>query len=126
MKKRDKRSRDVVPLRLCSCSKYLLPTVGGQVKDEHSQKRDAHAGDDEVDSVEERLPPHGDVEGDVQVGLVTACVELDIPEVHFLIFRLKTHTIMQGHIHVMTDSEIKIHEDRFICSENILNLKIKN
>ena len=37
------------------------------------------AGDDQVDRVEERLPPHGDVEGDVQVGLVTARVDLNIP-----------------------------------------------
>ena len=29
--------------------------------------------------VEQGLPPHGDVEGDVQVGLVTARVDLNIP-----------------------------------------------
>ena len=30
--------------------------------------------------VEKCFPPHGDVEGDVQVRLVTAGVELDVPE----------------------------------------------
>ena len=56
----------------------LLSTVWREVEHQDGQKADAHAGDDEVDGVEESLPPHGDVEGDVQVGLVTAGVELDI------------------------------------------------
>ena len=56
----------------------FLSTVRWEVEDQHGEEADAHAGDDEVDSVEEGLPPHGDVEGDVQVGLVTAGVELDI------------------------------------------------
>ena len=34
--------------------------------------------------VEQGLPPHGDVEGDVQVGLVAAGVELHIPRSMFL------------------------------------------
>ena len=57
---------------------HLLPAVRREVEDEDSEEADAHAGDDEVDGVEESLPPHGDVEGDVQVWLVTAGVELDI------------------------------------------------
>ena len=36
--------------------------------------------------VEQRLPPHGDVEGDVQVGLVAAGVELHIPKMCELSF----------------------------------------
>ena len=58
---------------------HLLPAVRREVEDEDGEEADAHAGDDEVDGVEEGLPPHGDVEGDVQVGLVTAGVELDVP-----------------------------------------------
>ena len=58
---------------------HLLPGVGGEVEHEHGEEGDAHAGDDEVHGVEQSLPPHGDVEGDVQVGLVTARVELHIP-----------------------------------------------
>ena len=58
---------------------HLLPGVGGEVEHEHCEEGDAHAGDDEVHGVEQGLPPHGDVEGDVQVGLVTARVELHIP-----------------------------------------------
>ena len=58
---------------------HLLSTVRREVEDEDGEEADAHAGDDEVDGVEECLPPHGDVEGDVQVGLVTAGVELDVP-----------------------------------------------
>ena len=59
----------------------LLPTVGGEVEDEDCEEGDAHAGDDQVDCIEQRLPPHCDVEGDVQVWLVTARVELLIPAV---------------------------------------------
>ena len=57
---------------------HLLPTVGREVEDEDGEEADPHAGDDQVDRVEEGLPPHGDVEGDVQVRLVTTGVELDI------------------------------------------------
>ena len=32
--------------------------------------------------VEQGFPPHGDVEGDVQVGLIAAGVELHIPEMY--------------------------------------------
>ena len=56
----------------------LFPAVRREVEHQDCEEADAHAGDDEVDGVEEGLPPHGDVEGDVQVGLVTAGVELDI------------------------------------------------
>ena len=60
-------------------SAHLLPTVRREVEDEYGEEADAHAGNDEVDGVEEGLPPHGDVEGDVEVRLVTAGVELDVP-----------------------------------------------
>ena len=56
----------------------LLSTIRREVEHEDGEEADAHTGDDQVDGVEESLPPHGDVEGDVQVGLVTAGVELDI------------------------------------------------
>ena len=35
----------------------LLARVRGQVEDEHGQERDAHARDDDVDGVEQRLSP---------------------------------------------------------------------
>ena len=57
----------------------LLPAVRREIKHQDGEEGDAHAGDDQVDCVEQRLPPHCDVEGDVQVGLVAARVELDIP-----------------------------------------------
>ena len=38
-----------------------------------------HPSPSPTHSVEQGLPPHGDVEGDVEVRLVTAGVELDIP-----------------------------------------------
>lgn len=57
----------------------LFPAIRWEVEHQHCEEADAHAGDDEVDGVEESLPPHGDVEGDVEVGLVTAGVDLDIP-----------------------------------------------
>ena len=62
---------------------YLLPAVRGEIEHEDGEEGDAHAGDDQVDCVEQRLPPHRDVEGDVQVGLVTARVELDISDENF-------------------------------------------
>lgn len=55
---------------------HLFAAVAGQVKREHREKRDPHAGDDDVHRVEEGLPPHRDVERDVQVRLVAAGVEL--------------------------------------------------
>ena len=57
---------------------HLLSTIGREIEDQNCEEADAHAGDDEVDGVEECFPPHGDVEGDVEVGLVTAGVILDI------------------------------------------------
>ena len=62
----------------------LFPAVRWEVEDQHSEEADSHAGDDEVDGVEESLPPHGDVEGDVQVRFLTAGVELDIPHSWYL------------------------------------------
>ena len=61
-------------------SSHLLPGVGGEVEHEHGEEGDAHAGDDEVHGVEQSLAPYGDVEGDVQVGLVAARVDLHVPE----------------------------------------------
>ena len=43
----------------------LFPAVRREVEHQDCEEADAHAGDDEVDGVEESLPPHGDVEGDV-------------------------------------------------------------
>lgn len=42
-------------------------TVGGQVVDQRGQEGDEHAGDDDVDDVEERLALDDEVEGDVLV-----------------------------------------------------------
>ena len=56
---------------------YLLPAVRGQVEDEYGEEGDAHTGDDQVDRVEQRLPPQCYVEEDVRIGRVTAtAVEL--------------------------------------------------
>ena len=60
----------------------LLPAVRREIKHQDGEEGDAHAGDDQVDCVEQRLPPHCDVEGDVQVGLIAAGVELHIPEMY--------------------------------------------
>ena len=51
-----------MPITQCP---HLLPGVGGEVEHQHGEEGDAHAGDDEVHGVEQSLPPHGDVEGDV-------------------------------------------------------------
>lgn len=49
---------------------HLLAGVGGQVEDADAEERDEDAGDDEVDSVEERLAAQREREGDLR--LVTA------------------------------------------------------
>ena len=66
-------------LKYLGFNNHLLPAVRGKIKYKDGQEGDAHAGDDQIDCVEQGLPPHRDVEGDVQVRLVTARVELDIP-----------------------------------------------
>ncbi len=59
---------------------YLFSAVRRQVEDEHGEEGDAHAGDDEVDGVEQRLASHRHVERDVEVGLVAAGVVLDVAD----------------------------------------------
>ncbi len=56
----------------------LLAAVAGQVEDEHGEEGDVDAGDDQVDGVEERLAPDGDVEVDVEVAVGAAVVVLDV------------------------------------------------
>ncbi len=58
---------------------HLLAAVWGKIENKHSEERDAHAGDDEVDGVEQSLSAHGDVKRDIKVRLITASVELDVP-----------------------------------------------
>jgi hypothetical protein len=58
----------------------LLPAVRGEVEHQDGQEGDAHARDDQVHRVEECLPPHCDVEGDVKVWLITAGVVLNVPD----------------------------------------------
>lgn len=60
--------------------RHLLTAVGGQVEHEHGEEGDAHARDDEVHRVEQRLAPHRDIERDVQVRLVAARVELFVSD----------------------------------------------
>ncbi len=61
-------------------SNDLLAAVRGQIEDEDGEEGDAHAGDDEVDGVEEGLAPHRHVERDVEVGLITARVVFHIAD----------------------------------------------
>ena len=60
--------------------KHLFSAVRRQVEGEHSEKGDAHAGDDEVDRVEQRLPAQRDVESYVQVGLITTRIKFLVSE----------------------------------------------
>ena len=45
--------------------RHLLPGIGRKVKDQNGQAGNAHARDDQVDRVEQRLPPDCHVEEDV-------------------------------------------------------------
>ena len=47
-----------------SC-RYLFSGIRRQVEDEDREEGDADAGDDDVDGVEQRLAPQGQVEDDV-------------------------------------------------------------
>jgi hypothetical protein len=58
---------------------HLLAAVRGQIESEYSEEGDAHAGNDDVHSVEERLTAHCDVERDVQVRFIAAGVEFLVP-----------------------------------------------
>ena len=59
--------------------RHLLAGIGRQVEDQHRQARDAHARDDQVHRVEERLPSQCYVEEDVQVRrIAAAAVVLDV------------------------------------------------
>lgn len=53
----------------------LFTAVRWQVECQDGQKRDPHARDDEVDGVEQCFPPHGDVEGYIQVRFITTSIE---------------------------------------------------
>ena len=67
-------------ITFCALPSYLLPTIRGQIKHQNGKEGDAHAGDDQVHRVEQRLAPHCNVEGDIQVGLVATGVVLDVPD----------------------------------------------
>ena len=58
--------------------------------------------------VEQGLPPHGDVEGDVQVGLVAAGVELHIPRSMFL-FSLALYILKK----TVKKTELYISQDKY-------------
>ena len=55
---------------------YLLPRVRWKVEHEHGEEGDADAGDDDVDRVEEGLPPQRQVKDDVKVRLRAAGIVL--------------------------------------------------
>ena len=44
---------------------YLFPRVCGEIEHENSEEGYSHTGNDQIDRVEQRLPPHGEDEGDV-------------------------------------------------------------
>lgn len=57
----------------------LFATVRGQVENENGKKWYGHAGNDQIEGVEERLSAEGNVEGDVDKGLNAAVVENGLP-----------------------------------------------
>jgi hypothetical protein len=59
----------------------LFSAVGWQVEGEDREEGDAHARDDQVDRVEERLPPHRDVESYVQIRLITTSIKFLVSEI---------------------------------------------
>ena len=57
---------------------YLLSTVRRKVEYKNSEKRDAHARNNKIDSVEQRFSAHGDVKSDIKVRLITAGVKFNV------------------------------------------------
>ena len=51
----------------------LLPRLGWEVEDQHTEEANQHRGEDQVDRVEESLPPDRDVERDVRLCGLDAC-----------------------------------------------------
>lgn len=62
-------------------SAYLFSAVWRQIKSQHCQEWNPHAGYYDVHSVEEGFPSHCYIEGYVQVRFITASVELLIPAI---------------------------------------------
>lgn len=44
---------------------YLLAGIGWQIENQNGEECDANARNDEIDRVEQRLSPHGDVERNI-------------------------------------------------------------
>ena len=56
----------------------LFAAIARQIKNEHRQERDADTRNDQVDCVEEGLPPDCDIEVNVHVLLHTAVIDFDV------------------------------------------------
>lgn len=63
---------------LIKAGSHLLATVAWQIEDQHREKRDTHTRYYKIDGVKQSLPSHGDVERDVEVGLVATRVKFFI------------------------------------------------
>ena len=59
---------------------HLLPRLCWEVEDQHTEETDEHRGQDQVDSVEQSLPPDCDVESDVRLCGLNPCK----PTVNFM------------------------------------------
>lgn len=71
----------------------LLPRVSWQNKDQQSQSGDQDTWEEQVDPVEEGPSPHHHREGDVGIGLLTACV---LFVVHFPVDRWQKNTPLRN------------------------------
>ena len=55
----------------------LLPRLSREVEDQHTEEANQHRWEDQVDRVEESLPPDGDVEGDVRLCRLDPCITIN-------------------------------------------------
>ena len=72
----NQEQKDVEGIQDCNPHCNLLPGVGWDVEDEEGDGTDGDARKDEVDGVEESLPPNRDVELDVWIRFGTTRVKL--------------------------------------------------
>ena len=74
----DQQEKDVERVEDGDTHGDLLPRVGWDVEDEEGDGADGDTREDEVDRIEEGLPPYRDVELDVRVRLLAARIVLDV------------------------------------------------
>ena len=57
---------------------YFFSTITGKIKDKNCEEGDSHARNNQIYSVEKCLPPHCNVESDIQIRFITTGIKFHI------------------------------------------------